>query len=100
MKHGADILETKMDDAGTTVGEYLAVCLLALWREGEHFSGKRPLGNSDWQWLIYEAAAKAGFVEATTDEFGDIDLTPVQTGWIDELIQTEVRRLFGLPRSS
>ena len=32
-----------------TVRQYLQKLLLALWIEGEGFSGKRPFGNGGWQ---------------------------------------------------
>lgn len=35
-----------------TVGEFIANTAAQLWLEGEGFSGKRPFGNSGWDWAI------------------------------------------------
>lgn len=66
---GEEILDVELgenDADASTIREYLKALLSALWDEGESFSGKRPLGNSDWQWPIYRALVKAEAVE--TDE--------------------------------
>lgn len=44
-----------------TVGEYLAEILNTLLSEGEGFSGKRPLGNSDWDYNIENALEAHGY---------------------------------------
>ena len=38
-----------------TVRDYFTEILVTLWEEGEGFSGKRPLGNSDWEWEVLAA---------------------------------------------
>lgn len=62
-----------------TIRDYLKGLLVTLWSEGEDFSGKRPFGNSDWQWEIYEAFVMSGHLEGEIDEDGYID-----PGSIDE----------------
>lgn len=59
-------------DAGDdlTVREYLRTLLMTLWEEGEGFSGKRPFGNSSWEYEIYNPLVKAGFLQGTVDEDG------------------------------
>ena len=47
----------------TTVREYLVALLAALWAEGEGFSGKRPFGNSGWEYEVYAALAEQGLIE-------------------------------------
>lgn len=65
---GKDVLKIKMveNDAGAkTIREYFVSLLWELWVEGESFSGKRPFGNSGWEYEIYQSLAKAGAIEAT-----------------------------------
>lgn len=71
-----EILELPMgqNDAGaTTVREYLKALLSTLWREEDCFSGKRPFGNSGWQYEVYTALVKAGAINGSLDEYGYID---------------------------
>jgi len=37
--------------------EFLAGCLKELWKEGECFSGKRPICDSGWEYIAGEALA-------------------------------------------
>lgn len=70
------ILNTPMakNDAGAeTIRGYLLRITQEVWRYGEGFSGKRPFGNSGWDWEIFEALAEAGIIEATYDDDGNID---------------------------
>lgn len=79
------ILDTPMDanDSGAdTVRGYLIALLTAVWREGEGFSGKRPFGNSSWEFDVYRALAKAGHIVATFDE----------DGYLDEMDRAEERK--------
>ena len=61
------------DAAASTVREYLAVLLGTLWEEKEGFSGKRPFGNSSWEYELYAALAKAGAVHGRFDEHGYVE---------------------------
>lgn len=56
-----------------TIGDFFRECLVQLWLENEGFSGKRPLGDSGWDWEIYEALAWAGLIGAEFDEFGEME---------------------------
>ncbi len=62
-------------DAGEnmTVGGYLGTLLTKLWREGEGFNGKRPFGNSGWEYDVYEPLVVAGLVEGVITEDGYIE---------------------------
>ena len=67
-----EILNLKMDidnnDAGaTTIKEYLKELLFVLWDEREGFSGKRPFGNSSWEYDLYVPLIENGVVEGTLD---------------------------------
>lgn len=62
------------NDAGAkTVGDYLKLLLLTLWDESDGFSGKRPFGNSGWQYEVYKALISAKVVNGKLDEYGDVD---------------------------
>lgn len=89
----AQILDCPMDpdenDAGArTVGEYLALLLKQVWHEEQGFSGKRPFGNSSWQWEIYVALGEAGLIEVTRNEWDEPDLADRDA--IDALIEKAI----------
>jgi hypothetical protein len=70
------ILDTPMgtNDAGAaTIRGYLVALLEALWDQGEGFSGKRPLGNSGWDYDLYAALGNAGHIRCAFDSDGYID---------------------------
>lgn len=55
-----------------TVREYLIALLRQLWSDGGGFSGKRPFGNSDWEYVIYHAV-KAGFDDEVAGTSAEVD---------------------------
>ena len=60
-------------DKEITIREYLKTLLQRLWIEGEGFSGKRPLGDSGWDWNIVAGLVKSGLVPGTLDQDGYVD---------------------------
>ena len=62
------------NDAGAeTLADYFQTLLFKIWEEGEGFSGKRPFGNSGWQYEVYYCLVKNGLVEGEIDpEYGDL----------------------------
>lgn len=68
-------LRFQCDDLGREVSirEYLCELLTTLWTEGECFSGKRPFGNSGWEYDLYIPLLKAGAITGTLDSEGYID---------------------------
>jgi hypothetical protein len=56
-----------------TVREFLHRLLETLWNDGEGFSGKRPFGNSGWEYDLYRALVVAGKVKGTITPDGDLD---------------------------
>jgi hypothetical protein len=56
-----------------TIKDYLKELLITLWQEGEGFSSKRPFGNSDWQYDVYQPLIAHGIVAGKLDEEGYID---------------------------
>lgn len=64
----------KSSDLGAvTVKEYLRTLLTTLITEGEDFSGKRPFGNSCWEYQVYAAFVKAKLVDGKQDEEGYLE---------------------------
>lgn len=73
---GIEILNTPMgqnDADAATIREYLVKLLTELWKEQECFGGKRPFGNSGWDYELYGALLDAGFISGERDEDGYID---------------------------
>jgi hypothetical protein len=73
---GQAILNLPMEDndsGSSTVRGYLLALLHNVWSEGEGFSGKRPFGNSSWEYDLFKPLVQAGFLEGTTDEWGNVD---------------------------
>lgn len=58
-------------DLGTiSIKDYLKELLVALLRDGESFSGKRPFGNSGWEYSLAAALIKAKAIDGSLDEEG------------------------------
>ena len=58
------------DSEASTVRGYLVALLDAIWRQEEGFSGKRPFGNSSWQYDLYGPMIQAGIITGRLDEYG------------------------------
>lgn len=56
-----------------TIIDYLKELLATLWNEEDNFSGKRPFGNSGWQYDIYKVLIEKEHITGTLDEFGDVE---------------------------
>lgn len=82
------------DSGSDTIRGYLVALLRNLWDEGEGFSGKRPFGNSGWEWDLYAALVRAGFIAGTFDEDGYLDdLSSESEGDARALIAAAIVRL-------
>jgi hypothetical protein len=71
-------LDVRFDsDAGDqlTIREYFRELLTTLWSEGESFSGKRPFGNSGWEYEPIGALVAAGFIPGTGSDDAGWDAT-------------------------
>ena len=66
---GALSVEFYCDDLNETltVKEYLKRLLYALWEEEDGFSGKRPFGNSGWQFDVIFALIEEGYIPGTIE---------------------------------
>lgn len=68
-------MQKDWNDAGArTLREYLVTLLANVWNQQESFDGKRPFGNSGWDWEVIRPLAKAGIVVATFDEDDQMDI--------------------------
>lgn len=68
-----EILNARVEggEIGTcTVRDYLLTLLETLWEEKDGFSGKRPFGDSGWEWDLYTALVTAGLLDGLIDEDG------------------------------
>lgn len=83
------------DANAATVRDYLVALLAELWREEQMFSGKRPFGNSGWQYDLYLPLIVAGFVPGVLDEDGYID--NVDDKRADAVIASAIRSLGEAP---
>ena len=76
MEH-KDILNLKIESddhsKDLTIKGYLKLLLFTLWDEGEGFSGKRPFGNSGWEYDLYKPLVKSCVVPGEMDEDGYIE---------------------------
>lgn len=80
------------NDAGaSTVREYLVKLLEQVWIEAEGFSGKRPFGNSGWEYEAYEALVRSDLIEGVIDEDGYLET--VDARHADALIREAIRSL-------
>lgn len=80
------------NDAGAdTIREYLVVLLASVWHGREGFSGKRPFGNSGWEYELYGALADAGWIDCTRDSDGDITTVDKRAG--DKFIDSAIKAL-------
>lgn len=81
------------DSGAKTPRDYFKRLLTTLWREVEEFSGKRPFGNSGWDWDLGIALTKAGYSHdfqklVTLDEDGLVeDVHPDYDAFVLALIK-------------
>lgn len=77
------------DADATTIGDYLIKLLAKVWEENECFNGKRPFGNSGWDYDLYPPLIAAGLVSGELDEDDYIDTIdqPAAAAMIADAIQ-------------
>lgn len=93
-----DVLDIPLGDNdanAATVRDYFKALLQTLWREGEGFSGKRPFGNSGWQYDFDDALVRSGKVHGSAgsdDERAEI-VDDAGREAADELISAAIEAL-------
>lgn len=75
-----DVLSLMVEHEGLTIKEYLCKLLRTLWRHQEGFSGKRPFGNSGWEYDLYIPLVKAKVINGEIDEDGYLDSVDEKAG--------------------
>lgn len=69
-----DLMVVSTDfDEEISLRDYFKTLLKALWCQGDDFSGKRPFGNSAWQYDLYTCLIKNELINGKLDEFGFIE---------------------------
>ena len=58
-------------DREVTLKEYFRELIITLWEEGEGFSGKRPFGNSGWEYRVHYALLDNGIIKGKRDEYNE-----------------------------
>ncbi|CAO3404269.1 hypothetical protein [Azospirillum palustre] len=61
-KSALDLPMQENDARAATVRNYLKALLSGVWEKGESFDGKRPFGNSGWEYELYRPFVVAGLV--------------------------------------
>lgn len=74
-----------------TIKEYFHRLLSTLWEEGEGFSGKRPFGDSGWEYDLYKPLIKAGALSGCCD---DDDVCVDNLGEAGKLISRLIDHVF------
>lgn len=87
-----EILSLKCATEDLTIAQFLQALLLNLWEEKEMFSGKRPLGNSDWKYEIYTPLVSEGIVKGSIDEFGFLE--SIDSDYADALVKDMISCIF------
>lgn len=71
-----EILQLKLNHShggeAITIKEYFHDLLKMVWIEQEGFDGKRPWGNSGWDFDVYVPLIKAGLIAGKLDKEGYI----------------------------
>jgi hypothetical protein len=57
-------------DEDITIRQYFYDLISTLWTELEGFSGKRPFGNSGWDYEVYQTLIKYELISGSLDEDG------------------------------
>lgn len=101
---GPDVLKVKLqanDSGADTVEGYLIALLSAVWDEQEGFSGKRPFGNSGWEYDLYKGLIAAGAVDGKLDGDGFLEeIDAANRKKADQLIKAAIQSMGELTRAA
>jgi len=78
-------------DKNLSIKEYLKTLLETLWEEKECFDGKRPFGNSSWDYDIIRCLIKNNVIEGTLDEDGNVDIYDSEDS--DKIIMRVIKQM-------
>ncbi|MEV4575923.1 hypothetical protein AB0K16_22025 [Nonomuraea jabiensis] len=91
---GEMVLAVKMqpnDADAETIRDYLVSLVEVVWNEKEGFSGKRPFGNSGWDWDLYETLVRADFIDGLIEDGDYLEEFDREAG--DRLIRLAIKDL-------
>jgi hypothetical protein len=60
-------------DKEISIKDYLKELLYEVWKDGEGFSGKRPFGNSGWEFDLCKCLVTNNLVSGFLDEDGELE---------------------------
>lgn len=90
-----DFPHTFRDTEAFSIRQYLFRLLETLWLEDEGFSGKRPFGNSGWQYDLHEPLVKMGAIKGTFEDVdGYVELTGVDSKEAHKLVHNLIAHVF------
>jgi hypothetical protein len=69
------------DSGATSARDYFKKLLLTLWDEQEGFSGKRPFGNSGWDYDLGADLTRAGYKLPNGESLAVLD----EHGWVESI---------------
>ena len=78
-------------DEELSIKDFFKRLLKKLFEEGEGFSGKRPFGNSDWQYDLCSCLIEKGIVNGEIDEDGYVE--ECDWAFFDMIIQRLIESL-------
>lgn len=87
------------DAQAATVREYLYKLLDSVWELGEGFDGKRPFGDSNWEFELYTVLGRAGLVPMTFDADGYIETFDAEDE-ANHLIHRAIWYMCGMDRAA
>lgn len=83
------------DTDADNIREYLFRLLEALWLEDEGFSGKRPFGNSGWQYDLHEPLVRMGAIQGHIDDEDNwVEVNGVDTNEAHALVHNLIAHVF------
>ena len=71
---------------------HLQELLLKLWQEGEGFSGKRPFGNSGWEYDLLYPLVAMGEIPGKLDDDGCLESINGEAGY--EMVESLIYYVF------
>lgn len=86
-----DLTIPEHKSGATTVRAYLVELLYKLWLEESDFDSKRPWRSSHWQYDLYEPMIRAGLVEGSFDESGNV--RNLDKAAADDLVLSAIQQL-------
>jgi len=82
------------DVGSRTLRAYFHLLLETLWHEGEGFCGKRPFGNSGWEYDVYKVLVAIGAIKGRiTTEDGYTELASFDKAAAHKLVPQLIQEM-------